>query len=147
MALLVVLFIIMAISVIGAGFIARSDAALLSGYNYARHNETDALAWGGLEHARALVTSPENAIPLVQWQNTVPLQLDANSSLYYDLTIGTGVETANADPNLPSTYVYPVECQAYKNSGGKTAARSVLEGTLFYDHGSTQAYYISLRRQ
>lgn len=146
MALLVVLFIVMAISVIGAGFIARSDAALLSGYNYTMHNETDALAWGGLEHARALVTSPENTTALETWQGT-GLQLDSGSSLFYDLAISSPMETAAADPNLPSTYSYPVHCTAYKNKGGRTLARSLLDGTLFFDPNSTQAYYISLRRQ
>lgn len=146
MALLVVLFIIMAISVIGAGFIARSDAALLSGYNYTLHNETDTLAWGGLEHARALVTSPDNAAPLGQWEAT-GLQLAAGSALYYDLTISAPAETANADPNLPSTYAYPVRCASYKKQGAVTLAQSVLQGTLFYDPDGMQAYYISLRRQ
>ncbi len=146
MALLVVLFIVMAIAVISAGFIARSDAAMLGGYNYDMHNRTEALAWGGLEHARALVISPENAAPLTEW-SAEGWQLDADSALYYDLTIGSPAETANADPNLPSTYAYPVRSSAYKKQGTRVLAGSSIHATLFYDPNSTQAYYISLRRQ
>lgn len=146
MAMLVVLFIVMAIAVISSGFIARSDAAMLSGYNFSLRSETDALGWGGIEHARALVISPENTVPLTTWSQT-GLQLDADSSLFYDLTIGNPATTANADPNLPSTYVYPVRCSAYKQKGGRIMSRSILDGTLYFDPGSSQAYYTSLRRQ
>ena len=144
MALLVVLFIVMAVAVISSGFIARSDAALLCGYNYTLQTEADALAWAGLEHARALVVSPDNEVPLTEW-SAVGLQLEANS-LYYDLTIGIPDETS-VDPNLPSTYTYPVACSAYKKRGVQVTAQSSINASLFYDPNSMQAYYISVCRQ
>ena len=146
MAMLMVLFIVMAIAVISSGFIARSDVELACGRNYCLRNEVDYLAWAGLEHARALVISPENSDVLDAWAQT-ELQIDAGSSRYYDLTVNSPVETAAADPNDPSTYEYSIQSAAYRKSGGNVQARSFLTGILFYDPSTTQAYYISVTRQ
>jgi len=146
MAMLMVLFIVMAIAVISSGFIARSDAELQSGRNYCLRNEVDYLAWAGLEHARALVISPENTDVLDMWSGT-ELQLEAGSPQYYDLAINSPVEAAAADPNDASTYTYSVQSAAYRKIGGDVQTRSILTGTLFYDPNSTQAYYISVTRQ
>ena len=141
-----VLFIVMAIAVISSGFIARSDAELASGRNYCLRNEVDYLSWAGLEHARALVISPENTGVLDTWSGT-ELQLDADSNRYYDVTINSPVETVAADPNDPSTYTYSVQSAAYRKIDSEIQVRSILTGTLFYDPNSTQAYYISVIRQ
>ena len=147
MAMLIVLFIIMAIAVISSGFIARSDAQLQCGQNYRLRNEADYLAWAGLEHAKALIISPENVeVVNADWSQT-EFQLDGSGSQYYDLTINTPVETAAADPNDLSTYTYSIRSEAYDKNGGSVRARSVLDATLFYDPNSTQAYYISVTRQ
>jgi type II secretory pathway component PulK len=146
MAMLMVLFIVMAIAVISSGFIARSDAELASGRNYCLRNEVDYLAWSGLEHARALVASPENTDVLDTWSQT-ELQLEPGSRNYYDLTLHSRVETAAADPNDVSTYTYTVQSAAYRKSGSEVLARSLLTGTLFYDPNSTEAHYISVTRQ
>jgi len=144
--MLMVLFIVMTIAVISSGFIARSDAELASGRNYCLRNEVDYLAWAGLEHARALVISPENTDVLDAWSGTA-LQLEAGSGQYYDLTVNSPVETAAADPNDASSYTYAVQSAAYRKIGSDVRARSILNGTLFYDPNSTQAYYISVTRQ
>lgn len=146
MAMLMVLFIVMAIAVISSGFIARSDAELASGRNYCVRNEVDYLAWAGLEHARALVISPENTGVLGTWSQA-DMQIEGGSPRYYDLTINTPVEIAAADPNDPSTYTYSVQSGAYRKSGSDVKARSILTGTLFYDPNSTDAYYISVTRE
>ena len=142
-----VLFIIMAIAVISSGFIARSDAALQCGQNYRLRNEADYLAWAGLEHAKALIVSPENAEVMDSDWSQTQMQIDAGSSGYYDLDIKSPVETVAADPNDPSTYTYSIQSEAYDSTGGAVRARSVLDATLFYDSNSTQAYYISVTRQ
>ena len=147
MAMLIVLFIIMAIAVISSGFIARSDSELQAGQNYRLRNEADYLAWAGLEHAKALVISPENVEVVNTDWSQAEFQLDGSGSQYYDLTINTPVETAAADPNDLSTYKYLIQSAAYDRSGGAVRARSVLDATLFYDPNSTQAYYISVTRQ
>ncbi len=138
--MLVVLFIVMAIAIISSGFIARSDASLLSGRNYCLRNETEYLAWGGMEHAWALVQEPNNltALPF----ELTAQQLDAGSDHYYDITIESPTEVASSDPN-DTAYLYPVECAAYKQVGGDSKAASTLQGKLYYDPaGST--YYISV---
>lgn len=146
MAMLVVLFVIMAIAVIGSGFIARSDAELQCGYNYSVRNEVDYLAWSGLEHAKALVISPENAGVLDSWSGS-NLQLDAMTSHYYDLTINSPTELVAADPNDLSTYTYSIQSSAYQEISGEVRARSILDATLYYNPNSSQAYYISVTRQ
>jgi type II secretory pathway component PulK len=147
MAMLMVLFIIMAIAVISSGFIARSDAELQCGQNYRLRNELDYLAWAGLEHAKALIIDPDDTtIRDNGLSQTDPLRLDESRSQYYDLTLNSPVETAAADPNDPSTYTYSIQSAAYDNSGGAVRARSVLDATLFYDPNSTEAYYISVTR-
>ena len=140
MAMLMVLFIIMAIAVISSGFIARSDSELQAGQNYRLRNEADYLAWAGLEHARALIVDTSDA----EIRNNGLTQtdfppLDASGSQSYDLTI---ISPAAADPNN-----YSIQSAAYDRSGGAVRARSVLDATLFYDPNSTQAYYISVTRQ
>jgi len=138
--MLVVLFIVMMISVISAGFIARSDVAMHSGYNYAQRCETDALAWGGLEHARALVVADPAAdwAPPGRWQ-------DDGTSLFYNLSITTLSEGC-VDPNTPAPYTYSVHCSAYRDKGGTAVNKSTLEATLLYDPNTLQADYISIRR-
>ena len=147
MAMLIVLFIIMAIAVISSGFIARSDAELQCGQNYRLRNEVDYLAWAGLEHVKALIVSPENTGVIdISWSQT-QLQIIEGGSGYYDLTVNSPVETSAADPNDSSTYIYSIQSEAYDKTGGAVRARSVLDATLFYNPNSTQAYYISVTRQ
>ncbi|MBL7214463.1 MAG: hypothetical protein ISS71_02160 [Phycisphaerae bacterium] len=133
MAMLMVLFIVMAIAIISSGFIARSDITLACGRNYCVRNEVDYATWGGLEVAWALVQDPNTLSTL-----TFPLtdQLDTASQTYYDLTIGSSVSD-----------VYPVECTAYQQNNGQDRARSTLYGKLYYNSASGAAYYISVTRQ
>ncbi len=141
-----VLFIVMAIAIITSGLIARSDAQLQCGRNYCLRNEVDYLAWAGLEHARALILSPENTGVADAWEQA-ELQLDSGSSQYYDLDIDSPLEAVAADPNDASTYTYAIQCAAYQVSGGDVQTRSILNGTLFYDPNTAQAYYTSVSRQ
>lgn len=143
MALLVVLFIVMAIAIVSSGFIARSDASLQAGRNYCVRSETDYLAWGGLEHAWALVQDP-NAIAAYPFE-LVAQQLDVTTQQYYDLSVETPAPAASADPN-ETAYIYPVQCSAYTLSNGQAKAASTLTGNLFYDPAGS-SYYISIRRQ
>ena len=134
MAMLVVLFIVMAIAVISSGFIARSDAALQCGRNYLLRNEADYLAWAGLEVAEALVQDPNS----VRTYTKQPVEWEDMPNFYYDLDI----DKSDTDPNR-----YQVSCAAYKEVDDQRRASSMLDATLFYDPNSTQAYYISVTRQ
>lgn len=142
MALLVVLFIVMAIAIISSGFIARADVQLKCGDNYARHRGTEYLAWAGLEHVRALVTSPDNSPLLLNWSETA-IQIDPGSSSYYDLTLEDATAIADTDP---VKYIYSVLSSAYQTEGGSVRARCELQGQLFYDPNSMDCYYISVSR-
>ncbi len=133
MAMLMVLFIVMAIAVISSGFIARSDSTLACSRNFNVRNETDYVAWSGLEIAWAWVQSTSDASCLresVNWE-TMP-------NVYYDLTL-----SSTGDPE-----VFTVSCTAYKEVGGKRQAESRLYGTLFYDSSDPEnSLYTSITRQ
>ena len=58
-ALLMVLLIVMAVTIISAGFIAQADVELASGGNMLLHTQTDQLANSGLEHAKGLLLRPQ----------------------------------------------------------------------------------------
>jgi hypothetical protein len=139
MAMLVVLFIVMAIAIISSGFIARSDTALAAGRNFCIRNEADYAAWGGMEIARALVRDP-NTLSATAFPVTG--QLDNASAIYYDLMIGSPV--AAADPNV---FVYSIECSGYQQVNGERRTRSTLYGKLRYDSDAETAGYLSIRRE
>ena len=140
MAMLMVLFIVMAIAIISSGFIARSDTALACGRNFNIHNEVDYAAWGGLEVAWALVQDP-NGTPYDETEQSADWGAESNQ-LKYDLVIESPVATA--DPNV---YLHAVTCQAYKLVNGQQQATSAFYGDLIHDSDSGTAYYISIRRE
>ncbi len=59
-ALLVVLFIVMAITILSLGFLSRSDIELACGENMILRTQMDYLAESGLEHARGLILNPQD---------------------------------------------------------------------------------------
>ena len=132
--MLMVLFIVMAIAVISSGFIARSDAALACGRNFCIRNETDYVAWGGMEAARALVQDPNTV-----WSYTKePVSWEAMPGFYYDLNL-----SSTADPNT-----YSVSCAAYKEVDGQRQAESRIYGEIIHDSGPPETFlYIYISRQ
>ncbi len=122
-ALLVVLGVIMAIAVVSLGFMARCDTELASGGNMAARLQMDQLAASGLEHARGLLLNPQEADG-VFWSGDTALQLDPNSSDFYDVEVV-------ADPNDSCTY--EIAATAYRDRSGQKAAESRLEATLRLD--------------
>lgn len=140
MAMLVVLFIVMAIAIISSGFIARSDVALACGRNFSIRNEADYAAWGGLEIAWALVQDP-NSVPYNESEQSADWGAESNN-LKYDLTIASPVVTA--DPNV---YIHSVTCRAYKKVNEQQQAASTLYGELLYDSDLGTARYIAIRRE
>lgn len=138
MAMLVVLFMVMAIAVISVGFMTRSDTALACGRNFCVRNEADYAAWGGLEVAWAVVQDPNTLDTLMEESggSLTGQQLDGDSDIYYDLTIGD-----------PDADIYSVTCTGYKRLDGQDRARSTLYGELYFDTDSGAAYYVSVRRR
>jgi len=139
MALMVVLFIVFAVTVVTMGLLFRSDMALASGQNLCLRNQSDYLAWAGLEHARAVIQSYDST-PLASTAaiSTLPFTLD--SKWYYDLQI--------AAPNTtnPSAYVYKVTGESWYGTASDKQARSMLYADIVYNPNDGSAVFSSIRR-
>lgn len=143
-ALLVVLFVVMAVTVISMRFIARASMVLACGENAVNRCTTDYLAQSALTHAKALIINPDNATPLDAWTGA-DLQIDDTSSNYYDLTISDPVLEV-IDPNAADVYSYDIRCSAYILVGGQRKAQTNLDATLRFDTATTTAFYKSIKR-
>lgn len=121
-ALLAVLFIVMAVTVISLGILARSDAELASGQNMALRVAMDQLAASGLEHARGLALNPQGTAS-EYWTGGTGLQLDEDSDDYYDVTMDRGESRCD----------YTITCKAYRKRGLEEVGCSRLSATLRLD--------------
>ncbi len=122
-ALLVVLLIVMAATILSLGFLSRSDVELACGENMILRTQMDYLAESGLEHAKGLVLNPKD-VDSEYWTGDVRQQLVAGSSDYYD------VEIVRDDPNYCN---YVITSDAYREKNGERIGRSSLEGGLRLD--------------
>jgi hypothetical protein len=144
MALLVVLFIVFAVTVVTMGLLYRSDMALASGQNLCLRNQSDYLAWAGVEHARAYIQSygstPATSTVTI---SQPPFILDSN--WYYNLNIT--VLSSDVSKPLDRIYIYKVTSEAYYGSDQK--GRSFLCADIKYraDHPNGKAEFLSIRRQ
>jgi len=128
-ALLVVLVIVFAVSIISLGYLARSDTALAAGANMPVRMQMDYLANAALQHAKAVILNPYNVnTSLGYWTGSSKNQLDSNSDLYYDIKIspvGSGYAPKCS---------YDITVSAYKeDQPGHIAAKSVLQSRLRID--------------
>jgi cytoskeletal protein CcmA (bactofilin family) len=121
-ALLAVLFIIMAITVLALGFMARSSTELACGENMTRRMETDQLAVSGLEQARGLILQPQE-VATEYWTGATGVQLPGSSNSY-DVTV---------TPSSTDRCLYTVTCDAYRSQGAEKLDRSALRGELRLD--------------
>ena len=122
-ALLVVLFIVMAITILSLGFLSRSDVELACGENMILRTQMDYLAEAGLVHAKGLILSPQD-VDTEYWTGAVGQQLITGSDDYYDVTV------SRDDPNLCN---YIITCDAYREKNGERIGRSSLEAELRLD--------------
>ena len=125
-ALLMVLLIVMAITIVSAGFIAKTDAQFACGQNIDMRMQTDQLADSALEHARGLLLQPQD-VATPYWTGGQLLQLAAGSPDYYDV----GVSRDTSDPTDYCTY--HVTCEAYRLREGEKAGSSRLWAKLRLD--------------
>jgi hypothetical protein len=133
-ALLMVLLIVMAITIISMGFVARMDTELACGENTLLRMQMDQLAESGLEHARGLVLHPQGvSADLGKYdataQQLVPRSTDYPHDDYYDLHIGVIQDTSHPFDNC----TYDIKCEAYRIAGGTKTGQSRLEATLRLD--------------
>jgi hypothetical protein len=130
-ALLVVLFIVMAITILSLGFVSRSDVELACGQNMVMRARMDYLAESGLEHARGLILNPQD-VSTDFWTGDTDLQLTSGSD-FYDVWV-------DRDANDFCNYI--IDCNSYRLQGGDTIGRSSVRATLRLD--PCIAYWVGL---
>lgn len=143
-ALLVVLFMIMAVVVISLGILYRADMAAAGAQNYALRTQADYIAWAGLEHARALIlANPNDPNTPDNPNHQAPYTLDDNGIYYYYLS-PIGEPNQLADPNC---WRYDsIECKVYYNKDNtQTNPRSILTTSILYDPNSHTAWFTNIR--
>jgi hypothetical protein len=121
-ALLVVLFIVMAITILSLGFVSKSDVELACGQNMILRTEMDYLAESGLEHARGLILNPQD-VSTEFWTGGTGLQL-ASGSDFYDVRV-------DRDANDFCNYI--IDCNSYRLQGADTIGRSSVRAKLRLD--------------
>jgi len=123
-ALLVVLFIVMAITILSLGFVSRSDVELTCGQNMFLRTKMDYIAESGLEHARGLILNPQDISPPDEyWKGGTNLQLTTGSD-YYDVEV-------THDVNDLCNYI--IDCNAYRLEGTEKISLSRLHAELRLD--------------
>jgi len=125
--LLVVLFIVMAVTILSLGFLSRSDVELACGGNMILRTQMDFLAESGLEHAKGLILNPQD-VGSEYWQGGVRQQLYSGDD-YYDVNVIPG------DPCDGPTYRcnYIIRSEAYRERNGEKIGRSVFRAELRLD--------------
>lgn len=125
-ALLMVLLIVLAVTIVSTGFLARADVEMACGENMALRTQMDQLADSALEHAKGLLLHPQD-VPSAYWTGTTQLQLIDGSRDYYDVQIVR-------DACEPSDYcTYNVTCEAYRLRGAEKTGSSRLSAQLRLD--------------
>ena len=120
-ALLVVLFIVMAVTILSLGFLSRSDVELACGENMVLRAQMDYLAESGLEHAKGLIVNPQD-VSQEYWTGAVGQQLVTGSDDYYDVSV---VKLGACN--------YQIGSSAYRNKGGERVGQSNLQAELRLD--------------
>jgi hypothetical protein len=121
---MMVLLIVLAITVIGMGYLARADTELACGGNMLLRMQMDQLADSALEHTRGLLLHPQE-VPTAYWTGATLQQLIAASQDYYDVSV------ARPDPEDRCTY--GITCEAYRLAGSEKTGRSRLAAELRLD--------------
>lgn len=122
-ALLVVLFVIMAITILALGFLSQSDVELACGQNMMLRTQMDYLAESGLQHAKGLILNPQD-VGLEYWAGATGQQLAAGSEDYYDVTV------VRDDSDRCN---YMIDCNSYRLKDGQQVGLSSLTARLRLD--------------
>ena len=124
-ALLVVLFVVMVITITALGFLSKSDVELACGRNMSLRTQMDYTAESGLEHARGLIMSPQD-LASEYWSGDVAQQI-AGGDDYYDVEIVRD----DSDPTDRCNYI--IDCNAYRLKDGEKIGRSNITAQLRLD--------------
>jgi hypothetical protein len=124
-ALLVVLFVIMAITVLSLGFLSRSDIELACGRGIVLKSQMDYLAESGMEHAKGLILNPQDISET--WSGCTSQRLVNGSNDYYDIKVTRDDSDANDYCN------YIIDCNAYRLQNGEQTGFSAFTARLRLD--------------
>ncbi len=124
-ALLVVLFIVMAITILSLGFLSKSNVELACGENMILRTQMDYLAESGLEHAKGLILHPQD-IDGEYWSGGTAQQIAAGSD-YYDVSV------VRDDSNPADRCNYNINSDAYRLKDGQKVGNSSLTAELRLD--------------
>jgi hypothetical protein len=119
--LLVLLIVIMAITVLGVGYLSQSGLELACGRNLLLRAQMDCLAESGLEHAKGLILHPQE-VPQEYWTGEGGQRLDAQCRDYYDVNV---VKLGECNYQIVST--------AYQFRGSERIGPTALKGELRLD--------------
>ena len=127
-ALLIVLFIVMAVTVLSLGFLARSSIQMAAGQNMAVRMQMDFLAQSALTHAKTLIMNPQDVTTGIDgyWQGGSALQIAAGDD-YYDIAI------ARSEAGATNRCTYDIQCEGYRIPAGEKIAQSSLNAQLRLD--------------
>ena len=125
-ALLVVLFVVMVITILSLGFLSRSDVELACGRNMVLRTQMDYLAESGLEHARGLILNPQD-ISSEYWTGAAAQQLVAGSNDYYE------IEVVRDDSVPTDRCSYIIDCNSYRLKDSEQIGRSNITAKLRLD--------------
>jgi hypothetical protein len=124
-ALLVVLFVVMVITITSLAFLSESNVELACGQNMKLRTEMDYTVESGLEHARGLIMSPQD-VASEYWRGDVAQQTGGGDD-YYDLAI------VRDDSNPTDRCNYIIDCNSYRLKGGQKIGRSDIRAELRLD--------------
>ena len=122
-ALLVVLFIVMAVTVLSLGFLSRSDVELACGQNMILKTQMDYLAESGLEHAKGLILNPQD-VSTEYFTGATNQQLVAGDNDYYSMNV-------IRDESDQCNYI--IDCNSYRLKNGEKVGQSSIRATLRLD--------------
>ena len=120
MALVIILALVMAIVVIGLGFIVRGDTELLCGQNMEQAADMDYLAESGLEHAKGLIMYPQDLA--TEYFTGATAQQLVSGDDYYDVSV-TKLSELN----------WQITSLGYRQIGGNRTAQNSLTANLRLD--------------
>jgi hypothetical protein len=124
-ALLVVLFIVMVITILSVGFLSSSDVELACGQNMAVAAQMDYLIDSGLEHAKGLLVEPQD-VSGEYWRGDTAQQIVTGND-YYDVAVAED----ESDPTDHCTFI--VDCNAYRLKGGEVVGLKEVQAKLRLD--------------
>ena len=132
-ALLVVLFVVMAITILSLGFLARSNTELVAGSNFVMRSKLDNLVASGFEQAKTLIVNGYDVAGTAgrpQYFNGATGQnLSSDASELFDVS----VLPCDGNENVNWRCGYEVTVRAYKIRNGEKVGVCDANGVLRFD--------------